>query len=169
MAISFVRIDDRIIHGQVLTQWTRIFPCDGILVVNDYLAANKKLGHVYRNAAPKGIKVFIFSVEKAVTKLVEAKASKKNYYLITKSVVDLAELKKNKVDFGEKVIFGPSSYRENTITIGPNQSLSDEEICASEDLHLAGVELNFKLTPDKNGTKWIELRKNENVRSILGA
>lgn len=29
MAISFVRIDDRVIHGQLVTRWAKELPCDG--------------------------------------------------------------------------------------------------------------------------------------------
>lgn len=31
--ISFVRVDDRIIHGQIVTRWSKEFPCDGIIAV----------------------------------------------------------------------------------------------------------------------------------------
>jgi len=167
MAISFVRVDDRVIHGQVLTQWTRIYPCDGIIVANDYLANNKQIGKVYKNAAPANVRVLIFTIEKAISKMEEAKQSAKNYYLITKSVVDLLALAEAGVDFGENVIFGPSSYREDKITIGHNQSLTKEEILACEKLHQKGIRIDFKLTPDKSGNKWSELRNHSELTPIL--
>lgn len=160
MAITLVRVDDRVIHGQVLTQWTRINPCDGILVVNDYLAKNKELGQVYKNAAPSNIKVFIFTFEKALLKIDEAKRSKKNYFLITKSPIELSKLVQNGVDFGKELIYGPSSFRPDTTSIGPNQSLTKEEMDACEVLHNSGINITFKLTPDKKGFTWKEIRNN---------
>lgn len=50
MTISVVRIDDRVIHGQTMTRWTKARPVDGILVVSDSVAHNqlrrpKRRGH----------------------------------------------------------------------------------------------------------------------------
>lgn len=35
MSISFVRIDDRVIHGQLVTRWAKELPCDGIVAIDD--------------------------------------------------------------------------------------------------------------------------------------
>ena len=35
MTVSFVRIDDRMIHGQTVTRWAKEYPCDGLIAVND--------------------------------------------------------------------------------------------------------------------------------------
>ncbi len=33
--ISFIRVDDRIIHGQIVTRWSKEYPFDGVIAVND--------------------------------------------------------------------------------------------------------------------------------------
>ncbi len=43
MAISFIRIDDRIIHGQVVTRWMSERVCDGVIAVDDRSANNSTL------------------------------------------------------------------------------------------------------------------------------
>ena len=43
MSVSFVRIDDRMIHGQTCTRWAREYPCDGLIAVNDKAATNDVL------------------------------------------------------------------------------------------------------------------------------
>ena len=40
MAITLTRVDDRVIHGQIMTRWTKVRPVDGILVVGDNIAAD---------------------------------------------------------------------------------------------------------------------------------
>ena len=35
MSISFIRVDDRMIHGQTCTRWALEYPCEGIVAVND--------------------------------------------------------------------------------------------------------------------------------------
>ena len=43
MSVSFIRIDDRMIHGQTCTRWAREYPCDGLVAVNDKAANNSVL------------------------------------------------------------------------------------------------------------------------------
>ena len=49
MAISFVRIDDRMIHGQTVTRWSKEFPCTGLIAVNDAAANNQVLSQAYKS------------------------------------------------------------------------------------------------------------------------
>jgi len=51
MSISVVRIDDRVIHGQTMTRWTKARPVDGILVVGDNIAHDKLRRKVLKAAA----------------------------------------------------------------------------------------------------------------------
>ena len=58
MSISFVRIDDRIIHGQTVTRWAKEYPCDGLIAVNDAAASNPVLKEAFISASEK--KTFVF-------------------------------------------------------------------------------------------------------------
>ena len=53
MTVSFVRIDDRMIHGQTVTRWAKEYPCDGLIAVNDAAAKNKVLIQAYKGASDK--------------------------------------------------------------------------------------------------------------------
>ncbi|MGN5136858.1 PTS sugar transporter subunit IIB [Aeromonas sp. 164P] len=61
MAISFVRIDDRVIHGQLVTRWARELPCDGIVAIDDEVAADPLLSQVMIGAVPD-TRVWLFDV-----------------------------------------------------------------------------------------------------------
>ena len=54
MAVSFVRIDDRMIHGQTVTRWAVEYPCDGIIAVNDAAASNPVLKSAYKSLYREG-------------------------------------------------------------------------------------------------------------------
>jgi mannose/fructose/N-acetylgalactosamine-specific phosphotransferase system component IIB len=75
--IQFIRVDDRVIHGQTIACWINEFPCNGIILVDDKLAGDTVMGNIYRNAVPSDIKVHIFTVDKALQKLDEIKISQK--------------------------------------------------------------------------------------------
>ena len=55
--ISFVRVDDRIIHGQIITRWSKEYPCDGIIAVNDKAATTPVLKQSFVASTDK--KVFV--------------------------------------------------------------------------------------------------------------
>lgn len=78
MSISVVRIDDRVIHGQTMTRWTKARPVDGILVVGDNIAHDKLRRKVLKAAANE-LKVGIYTVAEAGDKIAKGIASKKKF------------------------------------------------------------------------------------------
>ncbi len=91
MAISFVRIDDRVIHGQLMTRWAKELPCDGIVAIDDAVAADPLLSQVMKGAVTD-VKVWLFDTETAVSKLPKVIASDKKYFVIAKSPVTLRRI-----------------------------------------------------------------------------
>ena len=63
--ISLIRVDSRLIHGQVITKWRKIFNITKIVVVDDSLANDEFMIRMYEAAAPAGVKVKVYGVEKA--------------------------------------------------------------------------------------------------------
>ena len=61
MAVSFIRVDDRMIHGQTCTRWALEYPCDGLLAVNNAAAGNSVLKAAYKSASGK--KTFVWTLE----------------------------------------------------------------------------------------------------------
>ena len=83
MAVSFVRIDDRMIHGQTVTRWAKEYPCDGLIAVNDAAASNKVLTQAYKGASDK--KTFVWTVDAFGEKSQKVLESDTKYFFITKS------------------------------------------------------------------------------------
>ncbi|EOS7781431.1 PTS sugar transporter subunit IIB [Enterococcus hirae] len=165
MAISFIRVDDRIIHGQVVTRWMSERKCDGVIAVDDPSANNPVLSKVLKAAVPKPLKGFVMTVDKTGQKWEEIAKSKKNYFLIVKTPETLVTLYKNGSDFISlcpQLNVGPMSARENAQKIGPNAAVTPEEIAAFEKLDSLGMEIEFKLVPDSKGTSWKEVSKEIN-------
>ena len=69
--IKLVRIDFRLIHGQVITKWFAQALADRIVIVDDHLAQDDFMKEIYEMAAPPGAKVNVFTVEQAVKKYAE--------------------------------------------------------------------------------------------------
>ena len=67
--LLLVRIDDRLIHGQVMTAWMKTLPAKQIIVIDDKVAKDDFMLFVLQNAAPSGIKVIALTEEEALHKL----------------------------------------------------------------------------------------------------
>lgn len=161
MAISFVRVDDRVIHGQIVTAWARQFACDGIIAVDDKISQDPVLTNVFKGSAPSGVKVWIFDVKTAVEKLPKIIESNKKYFIIAKTPVTFKRLVEAGADLrnenGNKINIGPMHMKDGARTIGPNAAVTAEEEEAFN--YLADkYKIEFKLIPDKKAYYWEEVK-----------
>ena len=88
--ITFMRVDDRIIHGQIITRWSKEYPCDGIIAVNDKAATTPVLKQSFVASTEK--KVFIWTMEHFLANAQKVFDSPKHYFLITKNPIDMATI-----------------------------------------------------------------------------
>ncbi|KAF0362789.1 PTS mannose/fructose/sorbose transporter subunit IIB [Pediococcus acidilactici] len=65
--LVLTRIDDRLIHGQVMTAWIKNKGADQVVIVDDGVAKDDFMINVLENAVPDNIAIGIFSKEDAVT------------------------------------------------------------------------------------------------------
>ena len=63
--IKLARVDYRLVHGQVVTQWVKICGADRIIIVNDERAADEFMADIYRMSAPAGVSVEVRTIEQA--------------------------------------------------------------------------------------------------------
>ena len=158
MSVSFIRIDDRMIHGQTCTRLAREYPCDGLIAVNDKAASNDVLKAAYK--ATSGKKTFVWTLEDFKKKADKVLNSDTKYFLITKNSVDMAKIL---VDMGfscgiDTVIVGPCNDREGAIKLGNNQSVTQEEADAFAQMAAKGYKIKFALLPDVSIGTWDDFK-----------
>ena len=158
MAVSFIRVDDRMIHGQTCTRWALEYPCDGIIAVNDHAANDSVLRTAYKAASGK--KTFVWTVEEFKQKSKKVLESKDKYFLITKNALDMKE---TLVDFNlqpglNTVIIGPCNDREGATKLGNNQSITQEEADALEAIMQKGYQVEFALLKEQAIGNWTKFR-----------
>ena len=64
MAVEFARVDDRLLHGQVVTTWVKTLQLEQCIVVNAAIAEDSFQQQLLEMAAPEGMRVVFFSPEK---------------------------------------------------------------------------------------------------------
>ena len=158
MSSSFVRIDDRMIHGQTCTRWALEYPCDGIIAVNDQAANTPVLKAAYKNASSK--KTFVWTLEQWRAKCQKVIESKDRYFLITKDPITMEQiLVKDGFKPGlNEVIIGPCNDRPGAVKLGNNQSITQDEAEAIERIMQAGYNVEFALLKDEAIGNWKKFR-----------
>ena len=86
MPINVARIDDRLIHGQVITTWVKNYDIEQVLVINDKVANDKVQQSVLTMSAPAGLKVLVFGVQQFIEILKKTPIKKRTMLLFTNSI-----------------------------------------------------------------------------------
>lgn len=71
MSVNIMRIDDRLIHGQIVTAWLREAGGEGILVADDLAASDATQKMLLKFATPKGTALYIETIKDAAEKLIK--------------------------------------------------------------------------------------------------
>ncbi|MGC8826396.1 MAG: PTS sugar transporter subunit IIB, partial [Anaerolineae bacterium] len=82
---GLVRIDDRLIHGQVIAVWCKHKPFKRIAIIDDQLAQDPYMQEVMRLAAPPGLVVEVYSVDAAIQKLSQETQNRSTTMLLMRS------------------------------------------------------------------------------------
>ena len=98
--ITALRVDDRLIHGQVAMTWTKQLAVQGIVVANDEVANDNTQKMALKMAVPGGIKSLIKPVDEAIRILNNPKASKMRILVLTRTVKDALKIRKNVGEIG---------------------------------------------------------------------
>lgn len=158
MTITLVRVDDRVIHGQTTTRWTKARPVYGILVVGDDIAKNELRKKVLK-AAAGNLKLGIYTVEQAKEKVQKAAQSDKSYFVISNSPQTMAKMVENGVNFGKELNIGPMNTREGAKVLGRTVAIDEKDYEAFDYLEQNGVVLSFQLLPDDEPKSWNVMKK----------
>jgi mannose/fructose/N-acetylgalactosamine-specific phosphotransferase system component IIB len=101
LEIVLTRIDNRLIHGQVVTSWVQEKKVEHIMVVNDTVAKNPMEKSVLKMAKPRQVKsVDVLTVAEAAKKL-KADTSKGRLMIVTRVPQDVKGLIEAGVEFTE--------------------------------------------------------------------
>jgi mannose/fructose/N-acetylgalactosamine-specific phosphotransferase system component IIB len=126
MPLCLVRIDDRLIHGQVVLGWVRALKPDRIVVANDRIAANSWERKFYTSSVPAQVKVSFLELEETARQLLNNLFKNESVMILVESVKDLYGMVEMGVTLQE-VNIGGLHYREGAHELLPYVFLTDED------------------------------------------
>lgn len=143
--ILLTRIDNRLIHGQVATQWNSYIGANLILVANDKVAGDKTRQGLMDMAAPYGVGTRYFTIQKTIDIIHKASASQK-IFIIAENPQDVLKLVKGGVPI-KKVNIGNMHMAEGKRQVATSVAVDDDDIAACTELQESGVELEIRRVP----------------------
>ncbi|ACG62531.1 TPA: PTS sugar transporter subunit IIB [Streptococcus equi subsp. zooepidemicus] len=96
--ITQIRVDDRLIHGQVAVVWTKELNAPLLVVANDEAAKNEITQMTLKMAVPNGMKLLIRSVEDSIKVFNDPRAVDKRIFVIVSSIKDACQIAKQVKD-----------------------------------------------------------------------
>ena len=143
--ILLTRIDNRLIHGQVATQWNSTLGANLILVANDDVAGNKMRQNLMNMAAPTGVATRFFSLQKTIDVIHKA-SPKQHIFLVAENPSDVLTLVKGGVPI-RKVNIGNMHMSEGKRQVATSVAVDDADVAAFKELRDLGVELEIRRVP----------------------
>jgi PTS system mannose-specific IIB component len=133
MSLRLVRIDDRLIHGQVVAVWLRALGAQRIVIVDDATSRDEFLREVLTLAAPQGVPVEVHGVADGAVRLIELAAAPEPVMVLARSPRSVLGLRQagvpiDVVDLGG-MGSGPGRKRlHKSISVSPDELRELREI-----------------------------------------
>ena len=121
-----IRVDDRLIHGQVATRWATGLKVNRIMIIDDAVAVNETEKSILRMAAPAGVNTSILQFEKALANIKNGNYAGQRVMLVVKSPVILVKMMEAGINL-LPVNIGNMSNRPGTTQYKKSISMTEDE------------------------------------------
>lgn len=149
MAIIHARVDERLIHGQVATVWSRMTKAERIAVVNDAAVHDDMQIGALKLARPTGVKLVIMSPRRALISLTDGKYDDERVFLLTKNIHDMRTMVEGGVKV-DAVNIGNVANHDGAKAIKPSVYLNAQDIEDIKAIKAAGVKVTAQMVPTES-------------------
>ena len=139
MSIVLCRIDDRLIHGQVVIGWGRAMGIDLIILVDDQVAGSEWEQELYRMAVSPEIEVRFVTVADAASHMSDWQSNGKRGLMLTGDVETMATLRTSHPDVVKRINLGGIHHRPGRRERLPFLYLTDQELRSLQALEVGGA------------------------------
>ncbi|MCF0105516.1 MAG: PTS sugar transporter subunit IIB [Holdemanella sp.] len=143
--IVLTRIDNRLIHGQVATQWCGSVGANLLLVANDDVANDPFRQGLLKMAAPGYAQTRFFSIEKTCA-IISKASDRQMIAIICETPQDVLKLVEGGVPI-KKVNIGNMHMAEGKRQVATTVAVDDDDVAAFRKLQALGVELEIRRVP----------------------
>lgn len=143
MNISLMRIDSRLIHGQVMTSWAKTVKCDAIFAINDDVANDDIRRELLLQIVPLHLKGYVITVDKAIKVWHNPKYANRNIIWLVTNPTDIVRLIEGGVKI-QNVNVGGMTYREGDQLISQAVAINQKDLASFYKLLELGVNMSLQ-------------------------
>ena len=158
--IKLVRVDYRLIHGQVVARWLKVCPVRRIVLVDDVLGSDEFMSDIYKMAVPKGTDVDIVTIDKAKEVLDNTDDT---VFLISKDIETCLKLVEKGVEL-PAINVGAVPNEEGRKLITTGVAISQKELDMLEELNSKGIEITVQPMPEISAISFDAVKRRCNKR-----
>lgn len=145
--IKLLRVDHRLLHGQVAFSWTQNLGADCILIANDDVPVNELRKTTIKLAKPQGVKLVIKNIEDSIEALKSGVTDKYKLFIVVESVEDAERLVSSYPEI-KQVNLGGVKAKEGARNISKAINLLPYEEELVKKMVEQGVEVEIRQVPN---------------------
>ena len=144
--IAHVRIDTRLLHGQVATTWTKQINPNRIIVVSDGVAHDELRKTMIEQAAPPGVHANVVPIKKMAEVVKDTRFGDTKAMLLFENPQDLLKAIEAGVDIKE-VNIGSMAHSKGKVVVTNAVAMGDDDVKTLEALKAKGVKFEVRKVP----------------------
>ena len=148
MVLVLARIDQRLIHGIVVTQWTGATKAKRLMVVDDEVSQDEVQKSAMRMSKPAGTGMSIIDTATAITNFNAGKYEGHNVLLLVREPATLLKLAEGGVAI-PKVNIGIMFDGPDKITVKKMVAVNAQEVADLKALEAKGIPVTFHFVPSE--------------------
>lgn len=158
MQITLARIDNRLLHGIVMTQYLPQSHSDRVMVIDDAVANDPTAKSMMMLAKPNGIAASIITLEKALTNMKAGKYDGQKVFLLSKTPHNILEV----VKAGEKIselCIGCTDLLDQGIKLSSRAFVTEEQFRELQEIKSYGVHIYIQHNPQITPVEFSKIEK----------
>ncbi|BDR60065.1 PTS sugar transporter subunit IIB [Lactobacillus xylocopicola] len=147
--IKVIRVDHRLLHGQVIFSWTKFASIERVIVIDTATAKDDFKKMSLKLAKPEDVRLNVFSVDAAIEKIEQIKALKDNIMLIFENINELFKFIEA---YGpvEEINYGLVPAKPDAKRFSNAIYLTAEEVALTKKMCAEGIKISMQQVPSAN-------------------
>lgn len=143
LQVQMLRIDSRLLHGQVATNWARVLKIDRIIVASDQVASDSIRKTLIKQASPPGIKTNIVPIQRLIRINRDYRFNGIRVLILVENPQDALRLLLGGI-MVSKINIGSLSFDNSKKMISDAISVSESDIQTFKWMHQRGIKLEIR-------------------------
>ena len=153
---GLVRIDSRLLHGQVATAWTKSVRPDRIIVVSDNVSKDKLRKNMIIQAAPPGVRANVVPIKKMIEVSKDPRFGATKALVLFENQEDALKAIEGGVDI-KTLNIGSMAHSEGKVAVNKVLSLNEKDVETYDKLNEMGIKFDVRKVPNDSPENMMDL------------